>query len=105
MNIGFLSIHNPFDRNSFSGTTYYAYQALQRLPGVQTTVLGRRYHSQEKLRDLVSKVLSKVSANRIKLPDRWHQKIFQSFLSDVESDLRRNKIDVVLCLLSSSLFS
>jgi glycosyltransferase involved in cell wall biosynthesis len=30
MRIGFLCAHNPFDRNAFSGTAYYALQGLER---------------------------------------------------------------------------
>jgi len=40
LRIGFLSEHNPYDRNAFSGTPYYMLRALQAHPGAQVRVLG-----------------------------------------------------------------
>lgn len=40
LRIGFLCAHNPYDRNSFSGTPYYMLRTLQAQPGVSVTVLG-----------------------------------------------------------------
>lgn len=31
MRVGFLCAHNPYDRNSFSGTAYYAFRGLQEM--------------------------------------------------------------------------
>lgn len=40
LNLGFLSPHNPYDRRSFSGTTFYAAAALRQHPGVSLRILG-----------------------------------------------------------------
>ncbi len=42
LSLGFLSPHNPYDRQAFSGTAYFAAQALKRRPGLTLTVLGHR---------------------------------------------------------------
>ncbi|MEO0363378.1 MAG: glycosyltransferase family 4 protein [Pseudomonadota bacterium] len=40
MKIGFLCKHNPYDRNAFSGTPFYALKALRAAKGVEVEVLG-----------------------------------------------------------------
>lgn len=40
LRIGFLSPHNPHDRRAFSGTAFYAAQALAEAPGVDLRILG-----------------------------------------------------------------
>lgn len=43
MKIGYLSGHNPYDRSTFSGTSYYAFHALQRCDGISVTPLLTSY--------------------------------------------------------------
>lgn len=40
LKLGYLSPHNPFDRQSFSGTSHFAAKALSALPDVSLRVLG-----------------------------------------------------------------
>ncbi|GAA6199393.1 glycosyltransferase family 4 protein [Aquicoccus sp. SU-CL01552] len=40
LRVGFLSPHNPFDRQAFSGTAYFMYRALSQRGDVQARVLG-----------------------------------------------------------------
>lgn len=40
LRIGFLSPHSPIDQNSFSGTTFYMYQALCKLDGVTVRAMA-----------------------------------------------------------------
>ncbi|MEE4208059.1 MAG: glycosyltransferase family 4 protein [Parvularcula sp.] len=40
MKIGYLSNHNPFDKNSFSSTSYYMSQALRSNPKCTVRILG-----------------------------------------------------------------
>ena len=40
LQLGYLSAHNPFDRRAFSGTSFFAAQALENRPDVQLRVLG-----------------------------------------------------------------
>lgn len=40
LRIGFLSVHNPYDRNCFSGTAYYMAQALRSHEGAELAVMG-----------------------------------------------------------------
>ena len=40
LRVGFLSPHNPFDRQAFSGTAYFALRALSRRADVEVRVLG-----------------------------------------------------------------
>lgn len=40
MNIGYISNHNPLDRNSFSSTSYYMSQALRENPTCTVRILG-----------------------------------------------------------------
>lgn len=40
LKLGFLSPHNPFDRQAFSGTSYFAAKALGKVPDVDLHVLG-----------------------------------------------------------------
>lgn len=40
LRVGFVCPHNPYDRRAFSGTAFYARQALERHPGITLHVLG-----------------------------------------------------------------
>lgn len=40
LKLGFLSPHNPYDRRSFSGTTFFAAQALAQNPDIDLRILG-----------------------------------------------------------------
>ncbi len=40
VSVGLLSLHNPYDRNSFSGTAYYMMQSLAARPELDLRVLG-----------------------------------------------------------------
>ena len=40
LELGFLSPHNPHDRRSFSGTTYFAARALEHRAGIRLRILG-----------------------------------------------------------------
>lgn len=42
LRIGFVSTHNPYDRNSFSGTIHYMYKALRNCGGVKIHAVGWR---------------------------------------------------------------
>jgi glycosyltransferase involved in cell wall biosynthesis len=105
MNIGFLSINNPYSRDSFSTTTYYSYSALLRLPNAHISVLGHRYHSQEKIRRPLLKILSKVSRDSPDVSAWVQEKSIKACLNDVQRDLRELSIDVVVALVSSRLLS
>jgi len=105
MKIGFLSAHNPLNRYSFSGSAYYAYEALLRLPNVSTYLLGNQFHSRERMRHFTQKFLSKVPVNTQGYSKRLKEKSAKDFLNSIESDLRKNQIDVVVCFVSSSLVS
>lgn len=105
LKIGFLSFHNPSNRSSFSGTTYYAYEALRRLPEVHVSLLANRYHLQENRRQLSKKVLSKISLGKINSSTWLEEMNFQDCLSAVERDLRKTPVDVVVAFVASSLLS
>jgi glycosyltransferase involved in cell wall biosynthesis len=51
--LGYLSPHNPFDRQAFSGTSYFAAKALGKVPGVDLHVLGP--HRPPRLLDRLSR--------------------------------------------------
>lgn len=40
LNLGFLTPHNPYDREAFSGTAWYAARALERQTTSETRILG-----------------------------------------------------------------
>lgn len=40
LTLGFLCTHNPHDRRAFSGTSYFAFQALARRPDIAVRLLG-----------------------------------------------------------------
>ena len=40
LRIGLLSPHNPYDRRAFSGTVFYAAEALRQNPGVELKIIG-----------------------------------------------------------------
>ncbi len=40
LKVGFLCPHDPFDQRTFSGTSYYAFRALEAASGVSLRVLG-----------------------------------------------------------------
>lgn len=40
LELGYLSPHNPFDRRAFSGTSFFAAQALATHPGINLRILG-----------------------------------------------------------------
>lgn len=44
MKIGFVSNHNPLDRRTFSGTSYYMYRALCENSACSTRLLGNHRH-------------------------------------------------------------
>lgn len=105
MKIGFLSFHNPLNRSSFSGTTYYAYEALRRLPQTHVSILASHYHLQENRRQLPLKVLSKISLGKINSLSWVEELNFNDCLSAVKRDLRRTPFDVVVAFVSSGLIS
>lgn len=51
LRVGFLSPHNPFDRQAFSGTAYFALRALSRRADLSARVLGP-YRAPWRLRHL-----------------------------------------------------
>ncbi|TDX21869.1 glycosyltransferase family 4 protein [Rhodovulum visakhapatnamense] len=67
MRIGFLSVHNPYDRNSFSGTPYYMLRALEAQSGLEVRVLGRHSPPPTRLGGrLITRLESAVSGARRK---------------------------------------
>lgn len=61
MKIGFLCAHNPYDRNSFSGTAYYAFHALksaERHGGLEQVKLLTSHDEPSKIRRFMSKFCS-----------------------------------------------
>lgn len=108
LRIGFLTNHNPFDKNSFSGTVYYMYRSLSRMHDVEVKVVCEQFH---KKRSVVEKILEKVGRlhagkNQFspifdvcrKLNLRRFLKIFHS-----ESDRYSSEFDVLLAPVASNI--
>ena len=67
--VGFLCEHDPFDRQAFSGTAYFAYKALQTAPGLDVTVLGT-HRPMGALRRRLSRVIAFQEARKpVVIPD------------------------------------
>jgi glycosyltransferase involved in cell wall biosynthesis len=81
MNIGYLSNHNPLDRNAFSGTSYYMYRALSESSHCSVRMLG----SYRRPRRIIDKLYKPASGPGLLTP--------KSF----------DGLDVILSLVSSDL--
>lgn len=81
MKIGYMSQHNPFDRSSFSGTSYYMYRALVDNNGCSVRLLGNHRRPRRYLHKLFK-------------PASWETGIAPASFEG---------LDVVLSLVSSSL--
>ncbi|QKX17107.1 glycosyltransferase family 4 protein [Microbulbifer sp. YPW1] len=57
LRIGFITSHNPLDKNSFSGTVYYMYHSLQKLQNVDVEIVCQSFHSK---RNMVEELLFKL---------------------------------------------
>jgi glycosyltransferase involved in cell wall biosynthesis len=83
MNIGYLSNHNPLDRNAFSSTAYYMYRALSNNPSCSVRILG----SHRRPRRVIDRLYKRAAG-----PGRLTPKDFDG-------------LDVVLSLVSTDLVS
>ena len=82
LELGFLSPHNPHDRRTFSGTSFFAARALERRSGIRLRILGPHR------------------------PPRALDRLFRRTKPDVEVDrLNTDGLDAVLGLVASPLLN
>lgn len=105
LRIGFLSIHNPYDRNSFSGTTYYMYQALCRAEGALVSVVAEREH---KRRFFLERLLDKLNSTKmgdLKVVGSLSHSMSKRKIKKIKKSLenRRAEYDVIVAPVASDL--
>jgi glycosyltransferase involved in cell wall biosynthesis len=101
MRIGFLTHHNPTNRNSFSGTAYFMREALEAAPGVEVDVVARAAHERrdQGVRSLVDGLLRRMTGRKSLKSARRDAAMARA----VNRDLRTRPPDVIFSLASSFL--
>lgn len=99
LRLGFLSSHNYYDRNSFSGVPYSMHRTLVRDPGVELAPLGEPYRP-----DLRRRVLGKLGWNprALSLRDGDHAQRCRRFARDTERKLAKRPCDAIFAPVGSA---
>lgn len=101
LRIGFITIHNPLDKCSFSGSVYHMYRSLKALEGVEVTIACESFHSES---CFVQKALRKVGGNSV--VDSFRQKLnLKRFLKvlQLESESYNDRYDVLVAPVASNI--
>lgn len=103
VSIGFLSTHNPFNCHSFSGTTFYMYKALCRLPQAKISVLAEKHHAYSGLRRLSHKITKRLRPRNFDQTNQLQDQDFENCLTLSQKDLKTKKFDFVIAPVASDL--
>lgn len=99
LKIGLLTPHDPYDRNSFSGTIYYMHMAMRENPALDVYVIARRLHRSMLLKRLLS-ISSRFGPYAYRAAYSIYTKLFASW-SELEL-IRKNDIDIIIAPVASS---
>jgi len=102
LKIGFLTPHNPFDRNSFSGTIYYMRMAMCDNPNFDVRVIAKGLHCSLLIKRLFS-MSNRLGPYAYRIAYSIYTRFFASW-SELEL-IRKNDIDVIIAPIASSTLS
>jgi len=91
MKIGFAGRWNPMEKKAWSGTYFYAYQAIKKRAAVQAFYYNWPWLLRERL--IFEKQLQKL--NNKKVAVEFLRSYAQWFSKQLEKDLRRTKLDIL----------
>lgn len=97
--IGMLTPHNPFDRNSFSGTIFYMRLAIAKHPDLELHIIGEHLHQSKAARYLIN-LSRRLGSNIAPLVQSLYDKLF-AYLTETELR-KRTDIDVVIAPVASA---
>ncbi len=98
MKIGFLASANPLDRNSFSGTLFYMYHALQKRVDVEVKILAADFHAKRDRTARLWSLLDKHTGHRVEFARRFNSRKTTQLIKHLSAELSVSATDFDLLL-------